>query len=278
MTWRNTKKNFSVGNWLSNWLMSWLSNPIWLDGGMTPPRKALTLLREHLDQVSQSREGALALERFAENGLDVEAISDISSLVRQRRGPDGWARRAKCLEVLVPMCPQDEIAALCVVVALKPELSRMTRRLARGSLDPEDAESEVVAIAWQVVTAPMMVESDYWSADVLASAIWNELRRTAGLRRRGRLDVMPWPEQLDLPAPDVDPIERWPGLLAAAVAAGVITPRQLVVVAQSRMEQRPLTEIAAALGRPYDAVCQERWRAEKALRTFAQSYQWAESQ
>jgi DNA-directed RNA polymerase specialized sigma24 family protein len=38
------------------------------------------------------------------------------------------------------------------------------------------------------------------------------------------------------------------------------------------MEERPLTEIARALGRPYDAVRKERRRAERALRTFALGY------
>ena len=66
-----------------------------------------------------------------------------------------------------------------------------------------------------------------------------------------------------------DPLERWPGLLAAAVARGVLTPRQVVLIAQTRMEGRPLSEVAAALGRPYDAVRMERGRAEAALRQFA---------
>jgi hypothetical protein len=78
----------------------------------------------------------------------------------------------------------------------------------------------------------------------------------------------------DLAVPTVEPLERRPGLLASAVAAGVLTPRQVVIVAQSRMEERPLAEVARTLGRPYGAVRKERLRAECALRAFALSYGW----
>ena len=80
------------------------------------------------------------------------------------------------------------------------------------------------------------------------------------------------PDDFDRAAPEVDRLERWPGLLAAAVARGVLTPRQVVLIAQTRMEQRPLREVAVALGRPYDAVRKERRRAEAALRQFALTY------
>ena len=64
----------------------------------------------------------------------------------------------------------------------------------------------------------------------------------------------------------------WPGLLDAAVAAGVINANQALVVAQTRIEGRGLAEVARQLGRPYDAVQKERRRAEHALRTFARFY------
>jgi hypothetical protein len=44
-----------------------------------------------------------------------------------------------------------------------------------------------------------------------------------------------------------------------------------VVIAQTRMDGRPLVEVAAALGRTYDSLRMERARAEAALREFALS-------
>ena len=56
-----------------------------------------------------------------------------------------------------------------------------------------------------------------------------------------------------------------------------MTPEQVVIVAETRIEGRPLAEVAEILGRPYDAVRKERRRAEAALRAFALSYAEEES-
>jgi hypothetical protein len=272
MTRKNAKKNFSVWNRLSKRLRSWLWNLVWRDGSMTNPRRALTLLDDRLAQLSRRREGDLAMGRFTRAGLAVEPASDLSTWVHLCGGPGGAQRRAHLLEGLVALSPGDETAALCVLVALRPELKRMARLLARGPLDLEEAESEMVAIAWQVVTRPGADRPSPTSTGSLVNAIWTETRRSAGLRRRHQVDVIALAEGLDLAGPESDPLERWPGLLATAVARGVLTPRQVVIIARTRMDQRPLTEVAAELGRPYDAVCQERWRAEAELRKFALAY------
>ncbi len=278
MTRTNAKKKFSVWKWLSNCLRSWLSNLIWRNGAMTPPRKPLTLLRDHLAQLSRTRQGDLALQRFAAARLDVADAGTLFDLVRQCEEPGRPARRTEVVETFVTLAPHDEIAALCALVSLGPELARISRVLAHGAVDLDEAESEVVSVAWQVVARPPASGRRRPGVRDVCNAVWTETRRTAGLRRRGGLDLVALPEGFDPVAPDVDPLERWPGFLAAAVAGGVLTPRQVVIIAQSRMEERPLTEIAVALGRPYDAVCQERWRAESALRKFTLAYFNVESE
>ena len=110
------------------------------------------------------------------------------------------------------------------------------------------------------------------SPGVVANAIWAEVRRDAGVRRGGVTATVPLPEGFDIPGAENEPSERWPALLADAVAAGVITAGQAVLVAETRLEDRPLGEVAKALGRPYDAVRKERSRAGAALRTFAPTY------
>ena len=103
------------------------------------------------------------------------------------------------------------------------------------------------------------------------------MRRESGLRRRRQIEVSPWPEYLDPPEPRTDRFDRWPGMLAAAVAAGVLTPRQVVLVAETRMEGRSMPEMAKRLGRPVGALYKERQRAEESLRAFALSYDWSSS-
>jgi DNA-directed RNA polymerase specialized sigma24 family protein len=269
MSWENAKKKFLLSNALSKQLSNLLSELIWRDGPMTTPRSALTLLADHLATLSPRVDGAHALERFAAAGLDLSGTGDLDAVVHQCRPPGGRARRDEVLEVLVPLAPHDEVAAQCALVVLRPELGRMARLLARGPLDLEEAQSEMVAIGWEVVTERRYAGPRTTGPATVVNAIWTETRRCAGLRRRGLIDVIPLGEDFDVPAPDVDPLERWPGLLASAVARGVLTPRQLVIIAQSRMEGRPLTEVAAGLRRPWGTVYQERRRGEEALRKFA---------
>ena len=152
----------------------------------------------------------------------------------------------------------------------------MWRHLVRSGVEPEEAEAQVVSVAWEVVAAKRGRRRLH-PPKALVDAIWNEIRREAGLRRTQRLEVAPIPERFDTPAPEVDHLEHWPGLLGAAVAASVLTPRQVVIVAGTRMEQRSLADMAKSLGTTYDAVRMERCRAEKALRTFALSYDWSGS-
>jgi DNA-directed RNA polymerase specialized sigma24 family protein len=169
------------------------------------------------------------------------------------------------------LAPRDEVAALCVVVALRPELVWMCRQLAHAPLEPEDADGEVVTAAWGVVRRVDRNGCRPVRRKALVDDVWIEARRSSGYRR-AVLETVPLPEDLDVEMGNVDPTERWPGLLAIAVAKGVLTPRQVVLIAQTRMEQRSLREVAASLGRPYDAARMERSRAEAALRQFAASY------
>jgi DNA-directed RNA polymerase specialized sigma24 family protein len=102
--------------------------------------------------------------------------------------------------------------------------------------------------------------------------VWTELRRQLRVRRNRRIELVPLTDEIDVPAPLAEPPEERPGLLIAAVAADVINERQAVVVAETRIEGRELAEVAADLGRPYQAVRKDRKRAERALATFARRY------
>lgn len=272
MSWENSKKNFSLSSRLSKRLSRLLSKLVWRDDAMTQTRSALTLLADHLAELSRRPEGALALERFGAAGLDLRRAGDLSVLVAQCAPPCGRARRGEVFATLIPAAPSDPIAAQCVVAALRPELTRMARVLARGALDREEAQSEMVAIGLDVVTRRGCGAQRAAEPVRVLDAIWNKTRRTAGMRRRGLLEVVALAEELDLPSFDPDPLERWPGLLAAAVAQRVLTPRQVVIIAQTRMEGRPLTEVARALGRPWGSAFQERRRGEEALRSFGLAY------
>jgi DNA-directed RNA polymerase specialized sigma24 family protein len=166
----------------------------------------------------------------------------------------------------------DQTAALRLLVALAPELRRVARRLVRAGVEAEEAEAETLAGAWELIAGRDRWPVCWWSSVAFAEALWGAVRRSARLRRRGPLELVSLPDDFDGVAPEPDPLERFPAVLAAAVAAGVLTPRQVVVIAETRMAGSPLREVAVRLGRPYGATKKERQRAEAALRAFALSY------
>jgi DNA-directed RNA polymerase specialized sigma24 family protein len=222
--------------------------------------------------LSRTSEGERALQRFVEAGMEAGQVGDLSAVLHHRGRGIGRTRRGQLVEFLVGLAPGDELATLCVLVTLCPELTWMSRLSVRGPVDPDEAEADVVAVAWEAVTKPQECGGETIGHAALVNAIWTEVRRSAGLRRRRGFEIVPLADGFDQPAPEVDQAERWPGLLATAVAHGVLTPRQVVLIAQTRMDRRPLSEVARALGRPYDAVRKERRRAEAALRDFATSH------
>ena len=227
-----------------------LGNPLWRNGAMTPTQRC-------------TNESWPLLERIGAAGL---AAEEMSALPEAR-----WAR----VEQLARRARHDQAAALSLLGVLEPELSSMGRRLVRLGTPRDDAEAVTVSVAWEVVSGHKKLRRPR-SLSELVETIWREARQEARVRRL-ELDTVPLLDDVDMPVCDTDRLERWPGLLAAAVAAGVLTPRQVVILALSRMDEHPLAEVAKALGRPYDAVRMERYRAEKALWRFALSYDWSAS-
>ena len=271
MTWKNVQKFFLVWNVLWNGLRRGLSYLICRNGCMTSTRSPLTLLGDHVVHLMRTGAGDRAMTRFSEAGLGVDSARHLTVWLRQGERVARRPGRIRIVEFLAILAPDDEVAALCLVVLLRPELTWMTRIATRDLVGPEEAEADAVAVAWEVVTKGHS-DSGPIRHPALVNAIWTQVRRSSGLRRQGHLDTVPLTEDLDQPAPLDDHLERWPGLLAAAVARGVLTPRQVVVIAQTRMEGRPLIEVATTLGRTYDSLRMERARAEAALRQFALPY------
>ena len=144
----------------------------------------------------------------------------------------------------------------------------MSKRLLHsGRVSVLDAEADTLSAAWEVVTRrPPPSRWDRFDD------MWNEARRASRMRRQRSPEAGPLPEDFDMEGPDGGWLEAGPDLLAAAVAAGVLTPSDVVLIARTRVEGEPLAAVARALGRPYDAVRKERRRAEAALRTFARRY------
>jgi hypothetical protein len=262
MTWANVIEEFSVGDNLGNFTLNVLRNPLWRDGGMTPQHTSNGSHRARGWHDGRDEAWPL-LERLVACGLNPAELAGLPPSRAAR--VTALARRARF----------DEAAALSVLGLLAPELTAIRRRLVAEGIEPDEAEALAISVGWEVLSRRRRHPQPR-SLTSLVEVIWRAARHEAGIRRC-QVETVPLVDCLDAAATEVDPLEHWPGLLAASVATGVLSPRQVVILAQSRMDERPLAEVARALGRPYDALRMERRRAEKALREFALSYDWPTS-
>jgi hypothetical protein len=239
-------------------------NPLWRDGVMTDGHGPLDELREHLVIAARAGAGRQLLGRLARCGLRLREATDLVAVLEQC-GCDDRTKRAVLVEALAGWAPRDELAALALLHLLGPELEMVAERVARiGNVDPLEAEGDVLGAAWEVLTRrPPPGRPERFEA------LWSVLRRDTSLRRAA---VGPLPEGFDREAPaEPSPSEHWPGLLEAAVCAGVLSCAEAMLVVRTRVEGEPLRGVASDLGRPYDALRMERRRAEKVLRDYAAS-------
>lgn len=122
-----------------------------------------------------------------------------------------------------------------------------------------DLEAEMLAaLVETIATVPARADR------LAARLVWPSVRAGHGFlarERRGR----EWEEpHASLEAPL--PVTRHPDLvLAAAVAAGVVTPQEAELIGESRIGEVPLRVLARRWGVPYDALRKRRARAEPAL-------------
>ena len=216
----------------------------------------------------------MTLERLGAAGAALVGVHDLESFLAlsRSRGKRVGRRNARAA---LRVAPVDRTAGLVTLVLLRPALGRMAAALARRLRDREEAESAVVAIGWALVRSPR--SGRLAEPRTFVDAVWTEVRRAHGLRRRGAPQLVPLRDlDLDLIRDDEAGEDR-PTLLDEALARGVLTFRQAWIVHRTRVAERPLTEVAVAMGQSYDAVRKERQRAEALLRAFAVGYRSSES-
>jgi hypothetical protein len=238
---------------------------MWRDDAMTEP-SPLQSLSDHVASRARGPEAVRLAAQIAPSSTAERERGDLAALLARR---DGDGRPAiRVVERLANEAPTDQLAALALLSMLRPELEVVRDRLVRsGRVNVLDAETDALGAAWEVVTR--RPPPGRWER---GDAIWNRARRVSLMRRRCSLEAEPLPQGLDVGEPERDVLSSPAPLLAAAVVAGVLSPREVVLVARTRLEGRQLSEVARTLGRPYDAVRKERRRAEAALATFVERY------
>jgi DNA-directed RNA polymerase specialized sigma24 family protein len=266
MTRDDVSEKFLYGHSLGTTLVTSLRNPLWRDGAMTNRRSPLHQLADHLAFVARSTEGRELFGDLTNAGLRPSGAVDLLGLLDPDKVTSAL-QRAEVVEWLAQWAHDDETSAVTVLALLEPELVVVVRRLIRSGIPPNEAEGETLAAAWEVVTGPSKAKGA-----ARLETIWTRARTASGLRRSCPVEVVAFPEGFDAADPKSDPPEGRSTLLAAAEAAGVLTPRQLVIVASTRVEGCSVAEVAKALGLAPKTVYKDRDRAENALAAFARSY------
>ena len=240
------------------------SRVAWPTVAMDDTTTPIQRLSAHLTERSRGPAGRAALARWEAAGLDPGEATTPVELALSCHGRGNPGRSGSVVAELVRLAPVDETAALCALVALRPALLRLAGHLVRRGTAREEAECDVVAVAWEQLGVLGGVRRRYAAADVV-DATWSRLRTLTGLRLR-RTAWEPLGPQHDAVEAGADPAERVTTVLTEAVADGTLSARQAAVVHDTRVLDRPVAEVAARSGRDPRAVRTERSRAEATLR------------
>lgn len=244
---------------------------------MTCTRAPFDTLTDHLAQRSRGPSAAAAVRRFAAAAAPVGALADPLAVALACHDPSRPTDARRTVAALAALAPHDELAALTVLVALRPGLRRLAARLATCGTPLVDAEADVLAAAWEVlVTDDPSPEVGGCAARRVVARTWSRCRALQRRRQRAGRCVPTGLVPAGLEAPDgsgpgcsgsaAADARQW---LAAARDARVLTDRQLAVVIATRLQGRSVAAVAADTGSTVTAVRRCRTRAEARLRTFA---------
>ena len=146
---------------------------------MMRAKSPLKVLTDELEARSASPAGKRAMDRIRNSGIEVGTTVTMAELVAwcHEPAPGGSERIEAVVNRLLTAARSDPDAAVCALVALRPALLRIARRVCGGEPD-EDELAEVVAIAWEEICGP----SGCVGANRVVSATWTRSRSV--LRRR----------------------------------------------------------------------------------------------
>ena len=171
--------------------------------------------------------------------------------------------RDRVFLALLRQARRDECAGLVLLEALLPGLKSLLGRILVDTRESDELLAVLLKNAWeQIATYPLERRPNRVAANLLLD-IRKQTLRELGYQRHfaseqpiTRRDAAP-SIGADIEAP-----------LRRAVAAGALSQDEAELVLQSRVDRRPLAEIAAELGLAYVTVYKRRAKAERRLLLF----------
>jgi hypothetical protein len=219
------------------------------------------------------------MARLADAGLELGGTDSLFVLACRCHESKDRVRADAVLGALVRLAADDELAALAVLVALRPALLLLSRRLIGAGLVPGMAQVEVVTTAYERVLA-LAPDPPAHVARAIISGSWDRLRWCLKAEQRCALRQVPLPGSGDLAEKASGDEVSTSGLygngdlasvLTDAVAAGVITATAAQVVFATRAQGRSFRALSCELHKGEAALRKTRQRAESMLKGRARS-------
>jgi hypothetical protein len=237
---------------------------------MTNPR-LFGELEAHLALRSRGAAGRSAMAALAAAGIETTGAGDPLELALGCHNPSchhpgAGGSASVTVSKLIAIARGDEVALLCVLVALRPALVKMVRRVERSGTPGPEPASVVLAAATEAILTGRAV-----TAREVVARTWTIARSAARRERRFAERHRPTaelPEVVDVVDPGPPAGERVPAVLEDAVALGVLGVTDAVLVHQTRVLGRPLVTVAREWGTTRAALDSARRRAEGSLRSM----------
>ena len=195
--------------------------------------------------------------------LEAESPSELVAVFHER----GREQRARAsLEVLVRIAGECEVAALVVLVALRPALLRIAQRIRGSAKGADDVLEVVIAHAWAVLKERGSEGEDVVSS--LVTETWTRARTETRRddQRSGRNVLVSEPQE-------IEEFEADPGASVAPrrvvrVPSGELCDYDRTLIVATRVNGMSLREISEIMQTDYHTLYRRRARAEAKLRRY----------
>ena len=215
---------------------------------------------------AQRRFRVWAAQEPALAALDFQAMRD---LLLDDHEPIDHDRKDQLLAALIRLARTDHDAGTGLLVCLLPGIKAKLRDHARG-LDPDEAASVLVAALWQRIRSYPL---DRRPRKIALNLLLDAARDVIAARNAQKA----WDNHAQLDDQDHDTEDTDPGYTPGLIwhlvrCAGVLTPREIILIDATRLRGLPLTDLARLLGIGHEAAKKARRRAELKLAAY-----WANS-
>ena len=203
------------------------------------------------------------MDRIRASGVDVGTTESMAELVARCHvpAPGGSEHAEAVVDGLLTAARCDPDAAVCALVALRPALLRIARRVCGGDPD-EDELAEVVAIAWEEICGA----AGPLGASRVVAATWTRSRSVLRRQTDRSAREAVCAEGLEPFGSTRAPDGEGDGTLSMAIRQGVVSRQDAALIALTRIGGVRIAEIARQRGVPAATLSSRRRRAEAAIR------------